>query len=296
MGLANPLPGRIQANEEPWDGTSFRVTATFQDHLSGNRAAGIDFGNGRCGDPVVAMESGTVVLAAPLGLANVVRVRHPDGFTSGYAHLATIGVRSGQEVAREQQVGTVGMTGADACHLHGGYTDPSGVEKDFWPLLDQNQEDSMQLEGSNIAAKHNTRTTIVVQPVGNLMVHPRFSGGEQVGQFPFGTEAFPQWQVAAEDVRGNTKWYWASVHLPGQGIYFGYLSDTELSAFTVVENPPDPVAPTPAPPLDPDVAQAKLALVEADKALATAYSAGGVSRTNISKARLRIREANGALA
>jgi hypothetical protein len=139
----------------------------------------------------------------------------------------------GQQVARGQTIGTVGKTGADACHLHAGYVNPAGNEVDFWELLEDDA--TMKLEGMNTVATHNRRTTIAVRPVGNLMVHPKFSGGESVGQFPFDTEAFPQWQVDGESVRGNPKWYWAAVHEPGVGIWFGYLSDAELTAFTEVE-------------------------------------------------------------
>lgn len=137
--LGNPVPGRIQAKTEPWAGTpTFRVTATFADH--GGRAAGIDFGNGRCGDAVLAMEGGTCSVTRDPNGAIIVRIKHAGLHSSGYAHLSMALVKTGQVVARGDRIGLVGKTGASACHLHAGYT-IGGREVDFWPLLEQNQED-----------------------------------------------------------------------------------------------------------------------------------------------------------
>jgi murein DD-endopeptidase MepM/ murein hydrolase activator NlpD len=151
--LGNPVDktGRIQAQNEVWKGTpTFRVTSTFAQHVASGRGPGIDFGNGRQGDAVYAMAAGKVVLAGFIGSAKVVRLIHAALATSfggaevgsGYAHLSTINVALGQVVTKGQQLGAVGMTGADAPHLHGGFT-VNGVERDFWPLLDQNTGDDM---------------------------------------------------------------------------------------------------------------------------------------------------------
>lgn len=137
----NPVVGYIRSRGVNPSPGEFVVTSTFAEHVASGRGPGIDLGNGRCGDPVFAMTDGKVAFAGQLpgsagGMANVVRIDHANGFQSGYAHLATIGVKLGQLVKRGQQIGTLGMTGATACHLHIG-TKHLGVEVDSWPLLDQ---------------------------------------------------------------------------------------------------------------------------------------------------------------
>lgn len=147
--LGNPVPGHIQAKTETWDKRSFRVTQTFADHVADKRGLGIDFGNGRCGANVLAMFDGVVSLSGFLGAALVVRVRHSSlsakfgggDVVSGYAHLSTSVVNVGQLVKKGQTLGTLGKSGADACHLHAGFT-VNDVERDYWQLLDQNAQNS----------------------------------------------------------------------------------------------------------------------------------------------------------
>lgn len=137
--FGNPVVGYIASEGSVVDAGAFRVTATFAEHVASGRGPGIDLGNGRCGDPIFAMHDGTVTLAGLLGQAKVVRIMAPDGINeSGYAHLASIlpGIVKGKKVLRGQQIGTLGSTGATACHLHLGYK-RNGVESDSWPLLDQ---------------------------------------------------------------------------------------------------------------------------------------------------------------
>src|SRR5207237_7544803 len=70
--------------------------------------------------PVVSANKGKVVYAAPLGIyGNCVIVDHGMGVQSLYAHLSSIGVQPGQEVAKEQELGRSGQTGlAGGDHLH----------------------------------------------------------------------------------------------------------------------------------------------------------------------------------
>lgn len=70
--------------------------------------------------PIVAANKGKVVYAEPLGIyGNCVIVDHGMGVQSLYAHLSSIGVQVGQEVAKEQELGRSGMTGlAGGDHLH----------------------------------------------------------------------------------------------------------------------------------------------------------------------------------
>ncbi len=71
------------------------------------------------GTPVRVAADGDVVFAGrERGYGLVVVVRH-GATTTRYAHLATIGVRAGQDVRRGESLGAVGGTGrATAAHLH----------------------------------------------------------------------------------------------------------------------------------------------------------------------------------
>jgi murein DD-endopeptidase MepM/ murein hydrolase activator NlpD len=145
--FGNPVPGHIQAKSEKWKGTpTFRVTATYRDHIVGKRPPGVDMGNGRVGDPVYAVDDG-VIVAAFKDQGNgalIVRQRTPRhiGYIIGYAHMARYHVTVGQAVKRGDMIGVVGMSGADAPHLHWGVT-LNGREIDGWPLLDQNTEEDV---------------------------------------------------------------------------------------------------------------------------------------------------------
>jgi len=184
MGFGNPVPGTILENKAPWPGPpQFRVTSTFAQHVASGRGAGIDIGNQRCGSPVLAMDDGTVTfvgqLSTAIGMANVVRYRVSATEEFGAAHLATMTVVKGQLLLRGQQIGTLGMTGADACHLHQGYK-VNGVEKDWWPLLDQNGGE-MPPPGTKQAGDpigtftfvgtHALISTSIVDAAGNLKLY-----------------------------------------------------------------------------------------------------------------------------
>jgi murein DD-endopeptidase MepM/ murein hydrolase activator NlpD len=82
---------------------------------------GIDFGAGS-GTPVFAAGDGVVVEARRWGgYGNWVRVRHSDGWETGYAHLSRYakGLKKGQRVRQGQVIAYVGSTGASTGpHLH----------------------------------------------------------------------------------------------------------------------------------------------------------------------------------
>lgn len=82
---------------------------------------GIDFGAGT-GTPVFAAGDGVVVEARRWGgYGNWVRVRHANGWETGYAHLSRFGkgVRAGMRVRQGQVIAYVGSTGASTGpHLH----------------------------------------------------------------------------------------------------------------------------------------------------------------------------------
>ncbi len=100
---------------------------------------GTDFGS-PTGTPVGAASFGTVSFIGPGGPAgNLVKVMHPGGVETGYAHLSRFaeGLRLGDKVKRMQVIGYVGSTGrSTGPHLHfsasreGKYFDPETLNLD----------------------------------------------------------------------------------------------------------------------------------------------------------------------
>jgi hypothetical protein len=75
------------------------------------------------GTPVVAMASGVVALAEPdlFFTGGTVFLDHGHGLTSVYAHLDSVLVEAGREVAQGAAIGTIGATGrVTGPHLHWG--------------------------------------------------------------------------------------------------------------------------------------------------------------------------------
>lgn len=72
------------------------------------------------GAPIVAANRGKVLFADELGIfGNAVIVDHGMGLQSLYAHLSSIGVKAGDMVEKEQEIGRSGKTGmALGDHLH----------------------------------------------------------------------------------------------------------------------------------------------------------------------------------
>ena len=70
--------------------------------------------------PVPAANSGVVIFAGPLSIyGNAVVVDHGLGLQTLYAHLSSIAVKEGDQVAKEQELGRTGSTGlALGDHLH----------------------------------------------------------------------------------------------------------------------------------------------------------------------------------
>jgi murein DD-endopeptidase MepM/ murein hydrolase activator NlpD len=82
---------------------------------------GTDFG-ARRGTPLLAVYSGKVSFAGRMGgYGKVVKIKHPRGYESLYAHQSRIKVRRGQHVKKGQIIGYVGSTGrSTGPHLHFG--------------------------------------------------------------------------------------------------------------------------------------------------------------------------------
>lgn len=83
---------------------------------------GLDIGNYRDGDPIVATADGTVVSAyydGVSGYGNNVTIQHRHGYLTRYGHMQSMKVRPGQKVVRGQVIGILGHTGrVDGPHVH----------------------------------------------------------------------------------------------------------------------------------------------------------------------------------
>ncbi|HPR91234.1 MAG TPA: peptidoglycan DD-metalloendopeptidase family protein [Candidatus Paceibacterota bacterium] len=86
----------------------------------------VDFAN-RCGTPVYAAADGIVTLAIGnnawnSGYGNYIKIQHPNGALTLYAHLSVVSVKDGQSVTQGQVIGAIGntgnVTGPTGCHLH----------------------------------------------------------------------------------------------------------------------------------------------------------------------------------
>ena len=83
--------------------------------------AGVDYA-ARSGTPVRATADGVIAVAGRSGgYGNLVEVRHPNGYSTRYAHLSRFapGMRRSRWVRQGEVIGYVGMTGlATGPHLH----------------------------------------------------------------------------------------------------------------------------------------------------------------------------------
>ena len=154
--FASPVAGLIRPPGSPFILGSFRVTAAFgaidADHLTPH--GGVDIGNGKCGEPLLAMSDAKITMVAwldsPLGSRTALTVR---GIDSAYpdhewaiAHCATLDVSVNEHVTEGDRIGTLGKTGATSCHAHLGCkrkVNGVWVSIDIWPLFAFNQENKM---------------------------------------------------------------------------------------------------------------------------------------------------------
>jgi len=81
---------------------------------------GIDFAGNAIGDPVIAVASGVVIYSEKQrGYGNIVEIRHPDGYTTRYAHNQKNLVNKGDIVHKDQVIAYVGSTGkSTGPHVH----------------------------------------------------------------------------------------------------------------------------------------------------------------------------------
>ena len=103
-------------------GYFIRPTAGYiSQYLHGNNAVDIA---GGCWQPIYAAASGSVSIAIGNGrwnggFGNYVKIAHPNGTSTLYAHMIQTAVGPGQYVTQGQVIGYTGSTGrSSGCHLH----------------------------------------------------------------------------------------------------------------------------------------------------------------------------------
>ncbi|WP_371154316.1 DUF5930 domain-containing protein [Jannaschia sp. 2305UL9-9] len=106
LPLAHPVPG------------PHRRTSGFGPRW-GRMHSGIDFAGPR-GSEIRATAAGVVTHAGwQSGYGKLVKIEHPLGFETRFAHLNSINVSVGQRVSRGQRIGGMGTTGrSTGVHLH----------------------------------------------------------------------------------------------------------------------------------------------------------------------------------
>jgi murein DD-endopeptidase MepM/ murein hydrolase activator NlpD len=120
---------------------------------------GVDY-RARSGTPVYSVANGTVISARYNGgYGNEVRIKHPSGMITLYAHLLNYSVRTGQTVKRGQIIGRVGSTGrSTGAHLHfglmtnGRYINPSQLRMVGAERLNQQQMAEFETQKTRIRA------------------------------------------------------------------------------------------------------------------------------------------------
>ena len=85
----------------------------------GRMHSGMDFAGAR-GTPIHATASGVVTFAGrQSGYGKLIKIQHPFGFETRYAHLNSIDVTVGERVSRGERIGGMGTTGrSTGVHLH----------------------------------------------------------------------------------------------------------------------------------------------------------------------------------
>ena len=110
-------------NSEHFDGYMWPAQGTFTSGYGwrwGRMHKGIDIA-APIGTPILAAATGEVIFAGwnSGGYGNLVKVKHPDGSVTFYAHNNKIFVRRGQKIKQGQQIAEMGSTGfSTGPHLH----------------------------------------------------------------------------------------------------------------------------------------------------------------------------------
>ena len=76
-----------------------------------------------CGTPIYAAADGTITLSDAIGynggFGKFIKMSHPNGTETLYAHTSRLLVNVGDQVTRGQQIAVMGSTGrSTGCHVH----------------------------------------------------------------------------------------------------------------------------------------------------------------------------------
>lgn len=152
------------------------------------------------GTPIVSPSDGTVFWTGYHDEGgNSIRIKHTNGFTTGYAHLSKILVNTNDKVKKGQRIGLVGNTGSHTTgpHLHFTLTTPNGNKvnpEDYfiWPARDKDikkTNNSNQFQGQNyqIAATSEPCTQKVESEPDNIASSPLSNA--------YNTTSYPELQI-----------------------------------------------------------------------------------------------------
>ena len=131
--------------------TQSRILQTQENRITrgfGNGHSGVDLGwQTPQTDGILAHSQGTVTFCQTeygndqgaggnASYGNCVKIKHPNGYSTLYAHLNTVAVQNEQSVEKGQQIGTMGNTGNSyGSHLHFEVRDTSDTCIDPAPYL-----------------------------------------------------------------------------------------------------------------------------------------------------------------
>lgn len=108
--MINPVPAALVTSHFGW-----RVLRGRSDHHDG-----LDLAAPK-GTPIYAAASGEVIYAGYNGsYGNYIKIRHPDGLVTLYAHCSELFVKTGDTVSQADEIALVGSTGNSTgyhCHL-----------------------------------------------------------------------------------------------------------------------------------------------------------------------------------
>ena len=244
MIFGNPVPGRIGPPGHPDPASGFVVTSPFGPRGDGFHD-GLDIDNGGApGDPILAMAAGYVYQSftdAASGGAEIIRIDHGGGWTTGYAHMSVRRVQAGATVTEGQRIGDLGETGwATGPHLHMD-TSYQNERRDPWPLLRQNQEEEapdVDIAGEYLRAEYGT--TFVADGTANLHTEPT-ADSPILQAYPDGT-GLPGTLVVSSE---NAEWYVVMLYVTGRGYCLGYLHEKNVRAQSAPAPEPEPEPPDP---------------------------------------------------
>lgn len=114
-----PPATSVQGNGEfGWPAVGGIITS-YQGPRWGKFHKGIDIA-GVSNRAILAADGGTVAVAGwHNDYGNYVKINHPNGYTTLYAHMSSLNVSAGQSVSKGTQIGVMGSTGrSTGMHLH----------------------------------------------------------------------------------------------------------------------------------------------------------------------------------